>query len=325
MEGDLPCCSKDRGDAAMIAFGTSQFVLASGDKQVAGELWPLIAWSIDYCNGKLNEHGVVMSDTDEMEGRIPTGDANLSTSSLYYGGLIQAARVASILGEKPAVAKDYLQKAKKLESAIENHFGTTIDGIETYRYFDGHKTFRHWICLPLVMGINTRREGTLKALFEKLWSDNGVLVEAGNEVFWDRGTLYAFRGAFKAGARDKALERLMPYSRTRLLGKRVPYVVEAYPEHGMRHLSAESALYCRVFTEGLLGIEPLDFNRFIINPQIPSAWQELSLQSCRLYNRNLSFFISNRNGQSTLVVKDSDKTVWEGKISNGKPVTVQLK
>lgn len=324
MEGDLPCCSKDRGDAAMIAFGTSQFVLASGDRAVAEGLWPLIAWSIDYCNSRLNEHGVVMSDTDEMEGRIPTGDANLSTSSLYYGGLIQAARVATILDKEPAVVKDYLQKAKNMGKSIENHFGATIDGIDTYRYFDGHTTFRHWICLPLVMGINERKDGTLKALFEKLWSDNGVLVEAGNEVFWDRGTLYAFRGAFKAGAQDRALNRLMPYSRTRLLGKRVPYVVEAYPEHGMRHLSAESALYCRVFTEGLLGIEPLDFNRFIIQPQIPSQWKEFSLQSCHLYNRNLSFFLSKKEDQTFLVVKDSDKIIWEGKIKTGKPVTIRL-
>jgi len=325
MEGDLPCCSKDRGDAAMISFGTSQFVLASGNRQIAEDLWPLIEWSIEYCNSKLNEHGVVKSDTDEMEGRIPTGDANLSTSSLYYGGLIQAARVAELLGKKNRVIKEYRKRARELETAIENHFGTTIDGIETYRYFDGHKTFRHWICLPLVMGINTRKEGTLNALFDKLWSDNGVLVEQGNEVFWDRGTLYAFRGAFKAGAHNRALNRLMPYSRTRLLGKRVPYVVEAYPEHGMRHLSAESALFCRVFTEGLLGIEPINFNQFMITPQIPSSWKELSLQSCRLYNRNLNFIISQKDGQAFLVIKDSDKLIWKGTIQNGKPVKVHLK
>ncbi|NJK87340.1 MAG: hypothetical protein HC906_16505 [Bacteroidales bacterium] len=34
MEGILPCCGKDRGDAAMIAFGTSQFLLRNGDKKL---------------------------------------------------------------------------------------------------------------------------------------------------------------------------------------------------------------------------------------------------------------------------------------------------
>jgi hypothetical protein len=209
MEGDLPCCSKDRGDAAMIAYGTSQFVLALGDKAIAEELWPLIEWSLEYNHNKLNEHGVVLSDTDEMEGRIPTGDANLSTSSLYYGGLINATRVAEMLGKSRRMIRDYNRRASNLEKAIENHFGTTVDGIETYRYFDGHETFRHWICLPLVMGINTRKEGTLKALFEKLWTDNGILVDPNDNVLWDRGTLYAFRGAFIAGASDRALKKLL--------------------------------------------------------------------------------------------------------------------
>ena len=42
---------------------------------------------------------------------------------------------------------------------------------------------------------------------------------------------------------------------TRLLGERVPYVVEAFPEYNMRHLSVESALYARTITDGLLNIE----------------------------------------------------------------------
>ena len=279
MEGDLPCCEKDRGDAAMIAYGTSQFVLALGDRKMAEELWPLIEWSLEDNHKKLNEHGVVLSDTDEMEGRIPTGDANLSTSSLYYGGLINAARVAEMLGKPRRMIRDYNRRASNLEKAIENHFGATIDGIDTYRYFEGHETFRHWICLPLVMGINTRKEGTLEALFDRLWTDDGILVDPNDNVLWDRGTLYAFRGAFLAGASDKALERLIPFSRTRLLGARVPYVVEAYPEYGMRHLSAESALYVRVFTEGVLGIEPTGYKSFDVRPEIPHDWSFFDLDN----------------------------------------------
>lgn len=322
MEGDLPCCSKDRGDAAMISYGTSQFVLASGDKKIAKDLWPLIEWSIEYCNDNLNEHGVVMSDTDEMEGRFPTGDANLATSSLYYGGLVNAARVAQMLDKSPDIINDLHRKAQKLEDAIENYFGATIEGIETYRYFEGHQTFRHWICLPLVMGIQTRKEGTLDALFDKLWADNGILVEPGDNVFWDRGTLYAFRGAFKAGAVDRALDRLLSYSRSRLLGKRVPYAVEAYPEYGMRHLSAESALYCRIFTEGILGIEPLGQDRFKITPQIPDSWNELSLTSCKILNRDLDFFIVKKNNNIHLAVSDKDRIIWDGYINFGKSKTI---
>ena len=78
----------------MIAFGAAHFALASGDKNIADELWPLIEWSLDYCDRQKNEDGVIQSDSDEMEGRIPTGNANLSTSSLYYGALLLAAGAA---------------------------------------------------------------------------------------------------------------------------------------------------------------------------------------------------------------------------------------
>ena len=50
-------------------------------------------------------------------------------------------------------------------------------------------------------------------------------------------------------------EKLKELSRERLLGDHVPYVVEAYPEGGKRHLSAESGLYCRVMTDGLLNLQ----------------------------------------------------------------------
>jgi hypothetical protein len=324
MEGDLPCCSKDRGDAAMIAYGTSQFVLALGDSKIAQELWPLIEWSLEYNHSKLNNHGVVMSDTDEMEGRIPTGDANLSTSSLYYGGLINGARVAAMLGKNIRIIREYNRRASNLENAIENHFGATIDGIETYRYFEGHETFRHWICLPLVMGINTRKEGTLKALFEKLWTDNGILVDPNENVLWDRGTLYAFRGAFFAGAQERALSRLTPFSHTRLLGARVPYVVEAYPEYGMRHLSAESALYCRIFTEGMLGIEPTSFNTFYFTPNISWEWEKLSLHNTHILGRNINFNCKTNGNMVEVEITDSDKLIWKGMVPMGKRVEIKI-
>ncbi len=60
----------DRGDAAMIAYGAARFAMSLGDEATAGKLWPLIEWCLEYCNRQLNEEGVVMSESDEMEGRI---------------------------------------------------------------------------------------------------------------------------------------------------------------------------------------------------------------------------------------------------------------
>jgi len=322
MEGDVPTRLFDRGDAAMIAFGATQFVLFNGDNAMAKELWPLIEWSLQYCDKQLNEHGVVASESDEMEGRIETGDANLSTSSLYYGGLDLATHLANELGN-PKAAKKYQKQAKTLKKAIEKHFGYTLEGLDTYRYYDGNKLLRHWICLPLVMGIDTRKEGTLQALFDKLWSENGVLVEynpedEGPATFWDRGTLYAFRGAFKAGATELALERLKSYSNTRLLGSHVPYVVEAYPENNMRHLSAESALYCRVFTEGLIGLEPTGLRSFSIAPYLPKGWDTYSMKNMKAFGNTFDIIITAApNGKIKVEIMNNGWLMLEKVIAQG--------
>ena len=80
-----------------------------------------------------------------------------------------------------------------------------------------------------------------------------------------------------AGATETALAKLTTYTKRRLLGEHVPYPIEAHPEGGQAHLSAESALYCRVITEGLFGIVPRGFDRFDVNPRLPDGWNEMSL------------------------------------------------
>ena len=328
MEGDLPCCGKDRGDAAMIAYGASQFVLLLGDREKALELWPLIEWSLEYCKRKLNEHGVVMSTTDEMEGRISTGDANLATSSLYYGGLKFASFLANELGYK-AKAMDYLKRHKEMAIAIEKHFGYRLEGFDTYRYFDGNTTLRHWICLPLVMGIKDRAEGTTKALLEKLWTENGVLVEYNptskrTPVFWDRGTLYTLRGILKSGALNESFNKLLAFSHKRLLEEHVPYVVEAYPENNMRHLSAESALYCRIFVEGLLGFEQTGFRSFEITPQMPDSFNEYSIEKMYHAGVEISLKLKREDNKIRLHIYGNNSLIVNSLIKSGQKVTVKF-
>lgn len=329
MNGEIPCCGSDRGDAAMIAFGASQFALASGKEEVGVELWPLIKWSLEYCERHKNDEGVIESETDEMEGRIPTGSANLSTSSLYYGALLQAAYLLKALGHDSAISKRYQYSAIELRQNIESYFGAEIEGLKTYKYFKEHEYLRHWICLPLVMGIEDRKDDTLEALFSKLWSDNGVRVEYNPgleepDLFWDRGTLYAFRGAFKSGAADRALTKLQSYSKTRLLGFHVPYVVEAWPEGNMAHLSAESALYCRIYTEGLLGIVPTGFNSFTMRPYLPTEWNELSLRRVMAFDSQFDISIRRINHYLNILVSKNGRKVMENKVLEGDSLEVIL-
>lgn len=216
VDGNFAMTHLDRGDAAMIAYGTSHFLLASGDKKMAKELWSLVEWSLDFCHKNRNEFGAVISESDEMEGRIPTGTANLSTSTLYYGGLKYSIRLAESLGFSEK-AEAYRGRLFEMGKTIEEYFGATMEGEKTYKYFDENKYLRHWICLPLSVGIANRKEGTLNALFDKLWMENGILVELSEEgkakkTFWDRATLYALQGAMKIGATERAYDKLQSYS-----------------------------------------------------------------------------------------------------------------
>lgn len=306
IEGLVRPFLKDRGDAAMIAYGAAHFAMALGDKAAADELWPLISWCLEYCHRQLNEEGVVRSESDEMEGRIATGSANLSTSSLYYGALIHAVDLGRSLERTSSKLKQYQDRARQLRQAMEDYFGARVEGLDTYKYYKEHRFLRHWICLPLVVGIHERKDATVEALFDRLWTDNGVHVEKNSDneaiskIFWDRGTLYALRGTFFCGATEQSLEKLEQFSQKRLLGNRVPYVVEAYPEGNMAHLSAESALYCRVFTEGLFGLEPTGLKSFRLTPRLPQAWDKMALRRIKAFGQDFDIEVD-REGQGLRV------------------------
>lgn len=314
----------DRGDMAMIAYGASRFALAYGRESTARELWPLISWCMEYLERKKTDEGVIASDNDELEGRFPAGKINLSTNSLAYGACISAAHLAESLGMSP-VASSYRKEAAALKVAIEKYFGANVQGFDTYRYYADNTRLRSWICLPLVMGINDRKEQTIDALFSgHLWTANGILTESGSKTFWDRSTLYAFRGLLVSGATDKCMGYLAYYSSMRLLGEHVPYPVEAWPEGDQRHLSAESALYCRVVTEGLFGIEPTGLNAFTMTPRLPKGWNYMNLRNIKAFNHTFDIEVTRDGKQEVIVVKTDNgktyRTKWDGKA----PVSVVL-
>ncbi|MCX6874784.1 MAG: NPCBM/NEW2 domain-containing protein [Verrucomicrobia bacterium] len=314
----------DRGDAAMYAYGCARFCLARGDRAIAAELWPAIAWCLEYSRRQTTAEGVIASDTDELEGRLPTGKANLSTSSLCYGGLRSAADLGRALG-KEADARTYDQQADALAKAIDKYFGAKVEGFETYRYYAGNDVLRSWICLPLCMGLTERREGTIAALFSpRLWTADGLASQAGDLAFWDRSTLYGLRGVFQAGETATGLRYLSAYTGRRLLGEHVPYPVEAWPEGDQRHLSSESGLYCRIFTEGLFGIRPTGLDGFRCTPRLPAAWPRMALRSVRAFNRNFDVVVERRGQGQHLSVLQAGKSVAEHDLANGDSADIRL-
>lgn len=317
--------AKDRGDGAMIAYGAARYALAHGNKEEAKELWPLIEWCLEYCNRKLTPSGVVASDSDELENRFPSGDANLCTSSLYYDALLSAVLLGKELGVSSVQLSKYKQQSVSLRKAIENHFGYEIEGFQSYRYYEGNEVLRAWICIPLTVGIYNRAQGTIDALFsERLWTDDGLLTQAGSETFWDRSTLYALRGTIAAGELSKGMDFLKKYSRRRLLGDHVPYAIEAWPEGNQRHLSAESGLYCRIYTEGMFGIRPTGFRSFEMTPRLPQEWDYMNLNHIRAFASDFDIQAKRIGNKLRVSVLVNGKVILKKDIKEGQTINVRL-
>ncbi len=334
----------DRGDMAMLAYGASRYSLASGDKALAKREWPLIQWCLEYCRRKVDNNGVVESDADELENRFPSGRANLCTSCLYYDALNSAVCLGRDLGAPQSQLDDYSNEATAVRAAIENYFGHDVDGFHTYRYFDksvpsvnkralarfAHyenepDKLRAWICIPLTVGIFDRKDGTIDALFSaNLWTPDGLATEEGDKVFWDRSTLYALRGVFAAGDTEKALKYLQYYSTRRLLGEHVPYAVEAYPEGNQSHLAAESALYCRIYTEGLFGIRPTGFRTFDCTPHLPKEWPTTALNHIRAFGGDFNLVVSRAGDNLNVQIFEGGQLRKSYKTPDGGTVAVDL-
>ena len=316
----------DRGDAAMIAHGASRYALARGDRAEAEEHWPLITWCLEYCRRQLNAEGVVRSDSDELEGRFPAGEANLCTSTLYYDALLSAAMLARSLGKGTAVAHAYRRQAARLAKAIEGYFGADVQGFHTYRYYDGNTVLRSWICMPLIVGLKGREAGTIAALTSPLLlTDDGVLTEQGSKTFWDRSTLYTLRGIYIAGDVTTADRLMHAYSERRLLGTHVPYPIEAWPEGSQRHLSAESGLYCRAVVEGMFGLRPTGLRSFTLTPRLAEGWERMALRRVKAFGTDFDLeAVRSAAGLSVIVTDHATGATKTYTAAEGVAIDIQL-
>lgn len=270
--------AKDRGDSAMYAYGLARFLLARGEEQLAQKFVTGLEECLAYTISKINSNGVVASDSDELENRFESGKANLCTSTLAYDAMLSASYLFNELGDSKK-AQYYATQAANLEENILKYFSKNVEGYDTFMYCAEESRLRSWICMPMVVGILERSQATKDALLSpKLRMAEGLLTASGEKTFWDRSTLYSLRGLFNAGHSEEALELLEKFSTARLLGEHIPYAVEAFPEGNQAHLSAESGLYLRIFTEGILGIRPTGFGKFQIKPNLPSSW---SFMECK--------------------------------------------
>jgi cellobiose phosphorylase len=117
---------------------------------------------------------------------------------------------------------------------------------------------------------------------------------------------------------------LQYYSGRRLLGDHVPYPVEAYPEGGQRHLSAESGLYCRIYTEGLFGIRPVGLKSFSITPHLPEAWDYMRIIKMHGFNHLYDIDVTRESDMIRLKITSAGRVVLNKLITNGTTQTVKF-
>ncbi len=295
----------DLGDASMYLYGMTRYLLQKGDKKLAEKYFDTIDWCVRFAALKENANHVIESDADELENRLPSGNANLLNTSLTYGGLVGAYYMARDLGYEEK-AKEYSDFATRIRGGIEDFFGGDIEGYHTYMYYEGCDVLRSYMCAPLTVGINERKEGTANALLDRLWTENGLLSAQGDEMFWDRSTLYALRGIFSAGLCDRAYKHLNEYNHQRLLGDHVPYPIEAWPEGNQRHLSAEGGLYARIIIEGMLGINPTGFNSFTVAPSVPARLGKIALRRIKAFGGCFDVEVSRAGKKYEVCITNSD-------------------
>jgi hypothetical protein len=258
-----------------------------------------------------------------MEGRYPTGNANLSTSSLAYGGYRLAARLARSL-DKPVAAK-FDERADKLHKAIESFFGAEIEGFKTYRYYAENTTLRGWILLPLAMGITERQDATLDAMVsDKLWPNRmqgGDILAASDrrETEWGRETYYALRVLFKAGRTEQALDLTKRVVKAQIFGAKGPY-----PDEDAIDMLCPGSLYPRVFTEGLFGIVPTGLNSFECTPWLPKDWPRMALLDVRAFGKSWDLIVERVAEGQKITVTSGRKTILSETGPAGKTCRVRF-
>ena len=318
----LKLTQRERGDDAMVLYGLAKFLLFQGDRAAAEEMWPLIEFAAASVLSHTTADGIVASKTDEMEDRYPTGTANLSTSSLAYGGYRLAARLAESLG-KP-VAADFDQRAATLRKGIESYFGAEVEGFKTYRYYKENTTLRGWILLPLAMGITDRQEATVTALMsDKLWPnrDRGadILAESTRPTEWGRETYYALRVLFKAGHTEEALDLTRRVVKAQIFGAKGPY-----PDEDAIDMLCPGSLYPRVFTEGMFGIVPTGLASFECTPWLPAGWPRMALRDVRAFGRAWDLVVERDGDLQKVTVSAGGKVLLTATGPAGKTYQVRF-
>jgi len=69
--------------------------------------------------------------------------------------------------------------------------------------------------------------------------------------------------------------------------------------------------YCRIYIEGLLGIEPISFSKIKISPSLPANWDFLKLDNLHLFGNTYNLTVSKENEKLRLVIKTGSIVIYD--------------
>jgi hypothetical protein len=91
-----------------------------------------------------------------------------------------------------------------------------------------------------------------------------------------------------------------------------------------RRLAAKSALYCRVYTEGLFGIRPTGLRAFTLTPRLPDGWPEMQLKNARAFGQSFDIRVKRAGEKQRVEVVSGGRAVFSNLISGGESASVRF-
>jgi hypothetical protein len=89
-------------------------------------------------------------------------------------------------------------------------------------------------------------------------------------------------------------------------------------------LAAESALYCRIYTEGLFGIRPSGLHSFDLTPRLPANWNEMKLKSVEAFGHSFDIDIARMGAKIRVTIAGLGAAPILYEISDGETAAVRL-
>ena len=199
-----------------------------------------------------------------------------------------------------------------------------ITDFDKYKHSKDTKTvlYKHPL-LPISINLTKKEEVVSALIHSPLWTQEGFLTTTASDVFWDRSTLMAIRAMYCAKDSINATKFLLSYSLNRLLTDHVPYAIEAYPEGNQAQLSAESALYIRIFVEGILGFVPHSFSSFYLKPSLCKTLSYIEINHLYLCNKKINIHATLLKDQRVELVLSGD-IQQKHTLSNYQQILIEL-